>query len=122
MFPIRKLAPHWSNPATVEERMTNTKTFKIRKDNNEVVSVNLERLVKLPSHARMDAGKYHTEEQVETKEAVEESEDDDEDWWPGNLATPTPRVGAGRAVRSSHQGPASRAVNSEFSGVETKVA
>ena len=67
MFPIQKLAPHWSNPATVEERMTNTKTFKVRKDNNEVVSVNLERLVRLPSHARMDEGKYHTEEQVETK-------------------------------------------------------
>ena len=79
-FPIRKLAPHWSNPATVEEVLTNSKTFKVRKEDGEVATVNFERLHKLPVHARVDEERNHTEEIAETKEACEESEGDDEDW------------------------------------------
>ena len=82
-FPIRKLAPHWSAPATVCDILTNGKTYKILRD-GQSVTVNRERLIRLPPQTRLSGFSNEVpdsqaeEEMGSTYEAEEEEE---EDYW-----------------------------------------
>ena len=46
-FPCRKLAPRWSDPAEVIGILSNGKTYKLRRTNGEVETVNVSRLLPL---------------------------------------------------------------------------
>lgn len=81
-FPIRKLAPRWSEPATVESVLTNGKTYRVKRGDS-TLSVNRERLVKLAPKTNISDSykpsmlKRRTEEKAGAYEPWEESEDDE---------------------------------------------
>ena len=83
-FPIRKLAPHWSSPATVEQVLTNGKTFGILREGKSYV-VNRERLLRVPPQTRLEG--FETRVTClpgkTTKTTTNETgdEDEEEDYW-----------------------------------------
>ena len=102
-FPIRKLAPHWSPPATVEQVLSNGKTFKILREGKSY-TVNRERLLRLPPQTRLEgfqaqAARIPEEEVGETDDTKDEEE---EDYWTARWSQEGPRLNVtGRPVHSS---------------------
>lgn len=80
-FPIRKLAPHWSEPCQVTAILTNGKTFTVDRSGS-LEHINRERLIKLPPQTRLEGFSIsetsHTEDSVVTHDTAGE---DDEDYW-----------------------------------------
>ena len=87
-YPIRKLAPHWSAPATVCEVLTNGKTYKILRDGQFII-VNRERLMLLPPQTRLSGFRNEeTDSQAEEVETTNEAEGEEgEDYWTVRLTT-----------------------------------
>jgi len=51
MFPTRKLAPRWSEPGEVLEVLTNGKTYRVRRCDGTIESVNVARLLPITASA-----------------------------------------------------------------------
>ena len=88
-FPIRKLAPHWSVPATVCEVLSNGKTYRILRD-GQLITVNRERMMQLPPQTRLTGFRCEDDESQaeEEKESTYEAESEgDEDYWTIRLSS-----------------------------------
>ena len=76
-FPVRKMAPRWSEAVVVEETMPNGKTFRVRR-NGTLVTVNRERLVKIPELHKDNGFTRHPSAIKQVQK--EETSDSDEEW------------------------------------------
>lgn len=124
-FPIRKLAPRWSEPSIVRGVLCNGKTFQVEREGTMIV-VNRERLIKLPPQTRLagfaqQSTPTHTEEKVATEEAAGESED--EYWSASPRSEGTLPMNVERTSSSQRDEPEAQAhASTSSSGVEVIVS
>ena len=124
-FPIRKLAPRWSEPSVVREVLTNGKTFRIER-NGDLITVNRERLTRLPPLTRPDFVPRSAVTPAEEKRVwTEDSSDESDDAWPSpypalrsNMVTSAVRTDLDHGA----EGAPSHSASTQDSGVEVQVS